>query len=317
MAAVPAVAPVVWAASNDGWPIYAERDAATGLQERLQENAAGEVVDAAGNVYATNADGYPEDAAGAPIPQASQAIRIRDLALGYMQLFPLMPAVVPPPVVPPVPPPPPLPGAPAPVFALNPGQVATHTVIDYTTSEGQRIFRESTKPLFTESNKFALSADRIQSFLQTLKARGSVNGWNFNVNVGDATAPSYKSLVDHFGEIPLSKIRDTVENEIQGQAIRRRQTDNMMHECILSSLTEAAAAIIYLKVKDYKAPNGEDSGLLLLKLVISESTLETKSTVNNLWGKLTTGLPDLMAGHSNNVQLFNRDVKALQENLRA
>jgi hypothetical protein len=315
MAAVPAVAPIVWAASNDGWPIYAARDAATGLQERLQENAAGQVVDAAGVVYALNADGYPEDAAGADIPQASQAIRIRDLALGYLHLLPHLPPVIPPPVVPPppVPPGPPV----AAVFALNPGQVAVHTVIDYTTSEGQRIFRESTKPLFAESNKFALSADRIQSFLQTLKARGSVNGWNFNVNVGDAIAPSYKSLVDHFGEIPLSKIRDTVENEIQGQAIRRRQTDNMMHECILSSLTEAAAAIIYLKVKDYKAPNGEDSGLLLLKLVISESTLETKSTVNNLWGKLTTGLPDLMAGHSNNVQLFNRDVKALQENLRA
>jgi hypothetical protein len=222
-----------------------------------------------------------------------------------------MPPVIAPPVVPA--PPPGLPVVAA--FALNPGQVAVHTVIDYTTSEGQRIFRESTKPLFAESNKFALSADRIQSFLQTLKARGSVNGWDFSVNVGDPAAPSYKSLVDHFGEIPLAKIRDTVEHEIQGQAIRRRQTDNMMHECILSSLTEAAAAIIYLKVKDYKAPNGEDSGLLLLKLVISESTLETKSTVNNLWGKLTTGLPDLMAGHSNNVQLFNRDVKALQENL--
>ena len=69
-----------------------------------------------------------------------------------------------------------------------------------------------------------MSADRIQSFLQTLKARGSVNGWNFNVNVGDATAPSYKSLVDHFGEIPLAKIQATVEHEIQGLTIRRRQT---------------------------------------------------------------------------------------------
>ena len=136
MAAVPPVAPVVWAASNDGWPIYAARDAATGLQERLQENAAGEVVDSAGNVYATNADGYPEDAAGADIPQASQAIRIRDLALGYMQLLPHFPPVIAPPVV--LAPPPVLPVVAG--FALNPGQVAVHTVIDYTTSEGQQIF---------------------------------------------------------------------------------------------------------------------------------------------------------------------------------
>jgi hypothetical protein len=90
-----------------------------------------------------------------------------------------------------------------------------------------------------------------------------------------------------------------------------------MHACILASLTEQAAAVIFLKINEYKAPNGEDLGLLLLKLVISESTLETKSMVNHLWGKLTMGLPGIMAGHSNNIQLFNRDVKVIQEDLRA
>jgi hypothetical protein len=42
--------------------------------------------------------------------------------------------------------------------------------------------------------------------------------------------------------------------------------------------------------------------LLLLKLVISELTLETNLTVNHLWGKLTTGLLGIMASHSNNIQ---------------
>jgi hypothetical protein len=76
-----------------------------------------------------------------------------------------------------------------------------------------------------------------------------------------------------------------------------------MHACILASLTEQAAAVIFLKINEYKTPNGEDSGLLLLKLVISESMLKTKSTVNHLWGKLTTGLPGIMAGHLNNIQM--------------
>ncbi|MGL5918059.1 MAG: hypothetical protein ACRCYM_02330, partial [Cetobacterium sp.] len=209
---------------------------------------------------------------------------------------------------------PPVPPA---VFALNPGQIAMTTIIDYSSSEGQRVFREGTKSLFTDSNKFALTADRIQPFLQSLKARGSINGWDFRVNVGTVAAPVYKNLVDNFGEIPLDKIKETVRDEIEGTATRRRQTDNMIHVCILNSVTEAAAAVLFLKAKDYKDSTGEDSGLLLLKLVISESTLETKSTVNNLWGKLTTGLPAIMQGHSNNIQLFNRDVKSLQEDLRA
>ena len=48
--------------------------------------------------------GIPQDAAGVVIPQASQAIRIRDLAMGYMHLLPHMPPVIAPPVVPAPPP---------------------------------------------------------------------------------------------------------------------------------------------------------------------------------------------------------------------
>ena len=175
MAAAPAVAVSTWAASVNGWPIYSKRDVSTGLQECFQENVAGEIVDAAGTVYRTNARGIPLDGAGVEIPQASQVIRICDLAMGYMHLVPHLPPVVVPPVV--AAPPPVLPVVAG--FALNPGQVAMGTVIDYATSEGQRIFRESIKPLFAESIKFTLSADRIQPFQQTLKARGSVNNYLF------------------------------------------------------------------------------------------------------------------------------------------
>jgi len=54
--------PVIWAADNVGWPIYAEADAA-GNQERLRMDGT-DVVDVAGNVYTMNADGCPMDGAG-------------------------------------------------------------------------------------------------------------------------------------------------------------------------------------------------------------------------------------------------------------
>jgi hypothetical protein len=319
--------PVIWAADNVGWPIYAEADAA-GNQERLQMDGT-DVVDAAGIVYPVNADGCPMDGPGATaneIPQPNIAVRQRQWMMDQAAMAAAAHAATAagtapatgPPIILPVAIAPPAPGMiPAPAFALNPGQVAMATTIDYTSSEGQRMFREGSKPLFGESNKFGLTADRIQPFLQSLKARGNLNGWDFSVNVGTPLTATYKNLVDSYGEIPLQRIQETVENEIQGLSTRRRQTDNMMHVCILASLTEQATAVVFLKINEYKAPNGEDSGLLLLKLVISESTLETKSTVNHMWGKLTTGLPGIMAGHSNNIQLFNRDVKSIQGDLRA
>jgi hypothetical protein len=140
---------------------------------------------------------------------------------------------------------------------------------------------------------------------------------NFSVNVGTGTVVVYKNLIDSYGEISLEQIRQTVADKIQGRDIRHQQTNSMMHVCILASLTEQAAVVIFLKIKEYKALNGEDSGLLFLNLVIGESTLETKSTVNHLWSKLTTGLPGIMTWHSNNIQLFKRDVTVIQEDLRA
>jgi hypothetical protein len=93
------------------------------------------------------------------------------------------------------------------------------TVIDYTSSEGQCLFCEGTKSLYSDSNKLALISDQIQSFLQTLKVPGSLNGWDFNVNIGTTAVAVYKNLIDSYGEILLQHISQTVADEIQAQDI--------------------------------------------------------------------------------------------------
>ena len=75
--------------------------------------------------------------------------------------------------------------------------------------------------MFPESNKFGLTADRIQTFLQSLKVRGGLNGWDFRVSTGTAALPEFKSLVDSYGEITLDQIRDTVRDDIMARDIRR------------------------------------------------------------------------------------------------
>jgi hypothetical protein len=77
------------------------------------------------------------------------------------------------------------------------------TAIDYTSSEGQHIFRNATKLLFVDSNKCSLSTDRIRSFLQTLKARGNIHNWNFQVNMGTAATLELKN---HIESIEYSKV---------------------------------------------------------------------------------------------------------------
>jgi hypothetical protein len=192
-----AAAPVVCATNHLGWPIYAEADTA-GFLECLQLNVAGDTVNAAGNVIPTDACGEPINAAGNPIPQPPIGVCMRDMvimmstaATGAGIVLPIAP---------------PAPGITPPPFALNPGQIAMTTVIDYTSLEGQCIFGDFSKSLFPDSSKFALTLDRIQSFLQSLKVYGSLNRWDFCVNVGMLLIPDIKSLINSYRKITLQQI---------------------------------------------------------------------------------------------------------------
>jgi hypothetical protein len=130
-----AAAPVVWATDRLGWPIYAEADVA-GHSERLQLNVAGETVNAAGAVIPTDARGEPIDAVGDPIAQPNMGICMQDMVIIANVMAAgagvVVPIASPAPGMVPV----------APPFALNPGQIAMTTVIDYTSSEGQHIFEK-------------------------------------------------------------------------------------------------------------------------------------------------------------------------------
>ena len=85
----------------------------------------------------------------------------------------------------------------------------------------------------------------------------------------------------------------------------------------MASLNQDAINLIELKASRYLTPSSENSGLLLLRLVITESTLETKSRINNLWSKLTAGMPMIMETHANNIMKFNTEVRKIQQTLRA
>jgi hypothetical protein len=100
------------------------------------------------------------------------------------------------------------------------------------------VFHECTQSLFLDSNKFALTADQIKSFLQMLKVCRNINTWDLMLNAETPAAPDLKNLIDHYSEIPLQKIWDMVQEDIQGTATQRHQTDI----CILASLTKQAAA---------------------------------------------------------------------------
>ena len=77
----------------------------------------------------------------------------------------------------------------------------------------------------------------------------------------------------------------------------------------MESFTQSINNLIILKSEKFKTPRTDkQSGIMLLKLIISESTIETKSTNNHLWGKLISGIPEIISTVSNNIIEFNTEI---------
>jgi hypothetical protein len=202
----------LWAVDQTGWPIYAAQDTTTGIAEQLQLNARGDVVTLADTVIPCNIDGMPMDGpdpSANKIIQPNTGIHMRDFCMNLTSIaYGAPPVLLAPPTMRLVP----GAGPVLPTFALNPGQIAMTTVMDYSSSKEQRLFCKGIKSLYSDSNKFALTSDWIQSFLQSLKAHGSLNGWNFSVNVGTPAVAVYNNLIDSYGEITLENIHQTVKH---------------------------------------------------------------------------------------------------------
>ena len=298
-----------YAQNVNGFPIFSAPDA-TGHQSRLwfdrANNRVLEIRGAIQTVIAIDAAGNPQDGAGVAIPQPPMAdlmqVMLEDALQARMRTGRLLNPTR-------------RHAAPVANFGLTPARVNT-TPLDYTMKEHQVLYKEATKSLYRDSEPaFDLTTDRLHGFLGKVATRAQVSGWNLAIVI-DLTTGDTRSLIQHYGEVTLEDVQAQVATFDMTQTLMA-QHDQQIHACIMASLNQAALDLVALKIRKYLAPSGENSGLLLLRLVITESTLETKSTTNHLWAKLTAGMPEIMAGHGNNIVDFNNSVRAIQATLRA
>ena len=108
----------------------------------------------------------------------------------------------------------------------------------------------------------------------------------------------HKFLLDHDGEFTLSQVETWVNTYINANN-RSSQDDAMLFSCILNSLSSEGAIKVYNRSSDFMIDN-EESGVLLLKVVLEESGLQTNATVMKGKGDLAN-LASLMVKLGHNV----------------
>jgi hypothetical protein len=202
--------------------------------------------------------------------------------------------------------------APNPVrFALTPA-LATNTVLDYSSRAGAKLFDMATASLETS---FDMRAKNIKLFLEELSIRSTTFGWSDIMEIPrDLARPldETDNIMTAYGTIPIARVREHVATYIQTEA-RAAQDSYQIYLCIMATLTKEAKSRIVLQKDQYNV-NDIPSGVLLLRLVIQESSIDTNATTRFLREQLSS-LNKLMTEKDSNVIEFNESVRGLLDSL--
>ena len=176
-----------------------------------------------------------------------------------------------------------------PPFALHPTD-AIPGVIDLTTQEGIKLYQNATRSFYTDpADGFNCEAPGLHGLLKEVEGRASRFGWRDAILKipNDITNPlgGTNNLLTHYGELLLEHLR-AWETTYLHDISRTAQDTAHLHLCLMNSLTQARKDKVHLW-SDQFILNGRQSGILLLKIIIRESHLDTKATMNSIRTQLS------------------------------
>ena len=125
-------------------------------------------------------------------------------------------------------------------FALNPGTI-NNEVIDYSTSEGLKIFNQSTQSL---EQKYDGDPLQFSYFIAQVLTREETYGWNDILKI-DVDGKS-KHLINDYGQYTIQNIRET-SKKWHGESSHNRNTQNahQMYIFLDSSITQNLSVKIH------------------------------------------------------------------------
>ena len=213
-------------------------------------------------------------------------------------------------------------------FALTPAK-AYDGVLDYTTSEGRKLFSSATKSLYHSEEGFDCTPEDLHGFIEVLADRAQECDWDFTNPAEDWDGqgvlvvakedpqvnanPDSWNLLENHGQIELDLLKKQAPLYL-GTETRRAQDDMMLYKCLFNSLTDAGRQKILIWKKDYVVNDQANDvtnrpcGILLLKVIIRESHIDTNATTTTIRNKLSN-LDEYIATVNQNITKFNAYVQ--------
>jgi S-adenosylmethionine/arginine decarboxylase-like enzyme len=210
---------------------------------------------------------------------------------------------------------------PAPVpFALTPGQ-ASNVVIDYNSSKGIKLYKLATDPLYSkDEDYFDCSSSELKDFLELMEIRAFKYAWDNSV-LGIPKEPlvvniPVQRLLKLHGLISIETIREHVDTYIATHT-RAAQDSMQLYECLVRSITKEGRDKVTIWKQDYMVGTPAlPSGVLLLKVIIRESHIDTHATTSHIRPSLAS-LDEYLPTIGSDIVKFNIYVKELVKQLKA
>ena len=205
-----------------------------------------------------------------------------------------------------------------PPFALHPAD-AIPGVIDLTTREGIKLYQNATRSFYADpADCFNCEAPGLHGLFKEVEGRALRFGWRDAILEipNDIANPlgGTKNLLTHYGELTLEHLRAWEGTYLHGMS-RAAQDTAHLHLCLMNSLTQAGKDKVRLW-SDQFILNWRESGILLLKIIIRESHLDTNTTTNLIRTQLCN-LDEYIITIGCDIIKFNEHVKRLLEQLKA
>ena len=211
---------------------------------------------------------------------------------------------------------------PAPRFAITPSSYTTG-FLDFSSKNDVILFSKACEGLYEDpSDRHDLVPDQNQNFLSRVYDKGvNYNLSILSVPINMAQIPAVqagqpyrtKNFCQHHGELSMELIR-AFANTYIGRACRAAQDDRILSIVLQKSLTESAYATITADREEYTV-NGEPSGLVMLKLILTESAVDTTVDPDIIRREIAQA-PAKFAELNYNVRKFNDFIRTKVSQLK-
>ena len=96
--------------------------------------------------------------------------------------------------------------------------------------------------------------------------------------------------------------------------MRQAQNDEMLYQCLISPLKDEFYKRIVSKSDSYTTRSQKESGVILLKVIISESHINTRATITHI-RRLLGNLDVFMNNCDSDITTFNQHVRTQRDAL--